>query len=300
MKADMKFLDRLRRPPLLTVPGVYDALGAHLVARAGFEGAFVSGAGVAYSKLGRPDIGLVSVSELADTVGHIRERVDLPLIVDMDTGFGNAVNAARSVRLLAQRGATAVQIEDQTFPKRCGHLRGKSIVPTAEMVGKLKAVLDHRPSADVLVVARTDAIAVEGFEAALDRAEAYAEAGADVLFVEAPRSRAEFAEIGRRFGRRIPLLANMVEGGDSPVTYAGDLGSLGFAIALFPGALARAAVKSMEALLGVLRANGTTAPFAPQMHTLKSLNDVLGTDQLLADSARYDPGIRPGFDKVTE
>jgi 2-methylisocitrate lyase-like PEP mutase family enzyme len=296
----MTFRDRLRQPLVLTVPGVYDALGAHLVARAGFEAAFVSGAGIAYSKLGRPDIGLVSVSELADTVGHIRERIDLPLIVDMDTGFGNAVNAARSVGLLARRGASAVQIEDQTFPKRCGHLRGKSVVPKAEMVGKLKAVLDHRPSAEVLVVARTDAIAVEGFAAALDRAEAYVEAGADVLFIEAPRSRAEFVEIGRRFGHRIPLLANMVEGGDSPVTSTGDLGSLGFAIALFPGALARAAVKSMESLLAVLRADGTTAAFAPHMHTLKSLNDVLGTDGLLAEFAGYDPGIHAGFDKAAE
>lgn len=296
----MTFLDRLKQKPALIMPGVYDALGAHLVERAGFEAAFVTGAGVAYAKLGRPDIGLVSVAELADTVGHIRERVRIPLLVDIDTGFGNAVNAARTVRLLAQRGANAVQIEDQTFPKRCGHLKGKGVIPAAEMVGKLKSVLDHRPSADLLVVARTDAIAVEGFEPALARAEAYLEAGADVLFIEAPRSRAEFAKIGRRFGKRVPLVANMVEGGQSPIADAADLTSLDFAIALYPGAIARAAIKAAEEVLAVLKRDGSTKAFAARMHTLKSLNTVLGTDILLAEAAKYDPSIAAAFGKAVE
>ncbi|HYZ64714.1 MAG TPA: isocitrate lyase/phosphoenolpyruvate mutase family protein, partial [Acetobacteraceae bacterium] len=154
---------RLGRSPLLVAPGCYDALSALLIERAGFEAAYLYGASIAYTRLGRPDIGLVSLTELADTVGLIRDRVALPLIVDADTGFGNALNVQRTVRLLARQGADALQLEDQATPKRCGHLRDKSLVSTGETVGKLHAALDARPGAHVLIIARTDAIAVEGF-----------------------------------------------------------------------------------------------------------------------------------------
>ena len=192
---------RLKMPGLIVAPGCYDALSALLIERAGFEAAYVSGASIAYTRLGRPDIGLVSFSELADIVAAIRERVSIPLIVDMDTGFGNALNVQRSVKLLAQAGASALQLEDQVTPKRCGHLADKSLVSAAEMCGKIRAALDARPSDEMLLIARTDAIAVEGFAAAIDRAEAYLAAGADVLFVEAPQTDEQLAAIGERFRR---------------------------------------------------------------------------------------------------
>jgi 2-methylisocitrate lyase-like PEP mutase family enzyme len=175
---------------------------------------------VAYTRLGRPDIGLTSVSEMADTMALIRDRVDLPVIIDADTGFGNALNAQRTMRLYERAGANALQVEDQTFPKRCGHLSDKSLIPPGEMVGKIAAMADARASDETLIIARTDAVAVEGFDAALDRAEAYVEAGADVLFIEALRSEEEMRAVPSSFAGRIPLLANMVEGGATPITGA--------------------------------------------------------------------------------
>ena len=168
---------------------MYDALSALLVAQAGFEAAYLSGASVAYTQLGRPDIGLVSAAEVADVIGRICDRVETPLIVDADTGFGNALNVQRTVRTFERAGASAIQLEDQATPKRCGHLAGKTLISPEEMVGKVRAAVDARRSENMLIIGRTDAIAVEGFQPALDRAEMYVEAGADILFVEAPRSR---------------------------------------------------------------------------------------------------------------
>src|SRR5215510_8067484 len=182
---------RLAREPIVVAPGVYDALTAHLAERAGFSTLYISGAAIAYTRLGRPDIGLVSMGEVAETVTLIRDRVDAHLVVDADTGYGNALNVERTVRVLERAGATAIQLEDQDFPKRCGHLDGKVLVPAAEMAGKIKAAVDARRSRETLVIARTDAIAVEGFERAIARAGLYRDAGADVLFVEAPQTRAE-------------------------------------------------------------------------------------------------------------
>src|SRR5271169_649544 len=186
---------RLAHPPILIAPGVYDALTALIAARAGFEALYVSGAGIAYSRLGRPDIGLVSMNEVVQTVTLIRDRVDAHLIVDADTGYGNALNVERTVRLLERAGANAIQLEDQDFPKRCGHLDGKAVIPAQEMAGKLKAAVDARHSAETLIIARTDAIAVEGFDRAMARAALFLEAGADVLFIEAPRERDELGRI---------------------------------------------------------------------------------------------------------
>src|SRR5499426_2526431 len=186
---------RLTRKPIVVAPGVYDALTAHLAEQAGFTAIYLSGAGIAYTRLWRPDIGLVAMSEVADTIALIRDRVGSHLIVDADTGYGNALNVARTVRLFERSGANAIQIEDQALPKRCGHLDDKALVPADEMVGKVKAALDARHSRETLVVARTDAIAVEGFEQAIARAVSYREAGADVLFVEAPKTRAELERI---------------------------------------------------------------------------------------------------------
>jgi len=281
---------RLTAPDILVAPGVYDGLTAALAADAGFEALYLSGAAVAYTRLGRPDIGLTSVSEMADTMGLIRDRVDLPVIIDADTGFGNALNAQRTMRLYERAGANALQVEDQTFPKRCGHLKDKSLIPVSEMAGKIAAMADARSSDETLIIARTDAIAVEGFDAAIARAEAYVAAGADVLFVEAPRSGAELQAVTAHFADRIPLLANMVEGGATPIQNAVDLQRLGFSIAIFPGGIVRALAKTAEAYFASLRAHGSNAPFAEQMHDFNGLNTKLGTESLLAAGKRYENG----------
>jgi 2-methylisocitrate lyase-like PEP mutase family enzyme len=280
--------ERLKQQKLLVAPGCYDAFSALLIQRAGFDAAYVSGASIAYTRFGRPDIGLVSFSEVVDCVAAIGDRVDIPLIVDIDTGFGNALNVQRTVKLVARAGASALQLEDQVTPKRCGHLNDKQLVSSAEMVGKIKAALDARPNENVLIVARTDAIAVEGFSAALDRAEAYVEAGSDVLFIEAPSSAEELAEIGRRFKGRVPLLANMVEGGKTPLTDAAALEALGYAIAIFPGGTVRALAHALADYFDSLKKNGTTAPYRERMLDFKGINDVLGTDEMLKTGRRYE------------
>lgn len=294
MTTDLRL--RLSAPPAILAPGVYDPLTALLAEQAGFEALYISGASLAYTQLGRPDVGLVSSDHLVDVVFRIRERVSAPLIVDADTGFGNALNTQRTVRLLERAGATAIQIEDQTFPKRCGHLAGKTIVPAAEMVGKIRAAVDARTSLQTLIVARTDALAVEGAAAALDRAAAYEEAGADILFVEAPRDLAQMRSINERFGGRIPLLANMVEGGDTPMLDAAELGDMGFSLVIAPGALVRAFIPLAEAFFASLKAAGSTAPFRDRMTDLRGVNQSIGLDALLAEGRRYDPDLKPGFE----
>ena len=285
----MSLRQRLAEDAILVAPGVYDALSAALASDAGFQAVYLSGASVAYTRLGGPDLGLVSVTEVADTIARIRERVATPLIADADTGFGNALNVARTVRLFERAGASCIQLEDQSFPKRCGHLKGKTLVPAAEMVGKVRAALDARASADTLIMARTDAIAVEGFKAALDRAERYVEAGADVLFVEAPESEEQMRDLNARFAGRVPLLANMVEGGRTPFLAADALEALGYSVAIFPGGLVRALTKAAQDYFATLKTHGTTTPFADRMLDFDGLNALLGTEAILAAGAKYDP-----------
>ena len=209
----MPLKKRLEQPDVLLAPGVYDALSALVAEQAGFEALYLSGASIAYTLLGRSDVGLTTVSEVVNTLAHITDRVKIPVIVDADTGFGNALNTQRTVRDLERAGASMIQLEDQTFPKRCGHLDGKAVVPLKEMEGKLRAALDARHSSNTLVLARTDALAIEGFELALERAERYLECGVDALFIEAVRTPEQMDIACKRFASRIPLLANMVEGG---------------------------------------------------------------------------------------
>ena len=284
----MNLRQRLSEPRLLLAPGVYDALTALIAEQSGFEAAYLSGASIAYTRLGRSDIGLTTFSEVCDTVAAIAERISIPVIVDADTGFGNALNTQRTVRGFERAGARMIQLEDQTFPKRCGHLAGKGVVPTGEMSGKLKAALDARASADTLIIARTDAVAVEGFEPALERAEAYLEAGADVLFVEAVRSEEQMRTVNARFAGRVPLLANMVEGGQTPVRSAADLEALGYRIAIFPGGAARAVAHTLQGYYASLKVHGTTAPWRERMLDFDGLNAVIGTPELLAQGRRYD------------
>jgi 2-methylisocitrate lyase-like PEP mutase family enzyme len=276
----------LAGPEIVVAPGIYDGLSALLVAEAGFKAAYLSGASICYTRFGYPDIGLVSMTEVADTLGAIRERATLPVIVDIDTGFGNALNVQRTVQLFEQRGASALQLEDQITPKRCGHLSDKVLISTAEMVGKIKAALDARRSQDMLLIARTDAIAVEGFDKAMARAQAYQEAGADMLFVEAPTSREDMAKVGHNF--KVPVMANMVEGGKTPALSAAELQALGFKLVIFPGGTVRALAFALRDYLGSLQAKGTTEPYRNRMLDFNALNGLLGTDSFRDRGKRYD------------
>ena len=278
---------RLQQATPVLAPGVYDALTALVAEQAGFEALYLSGASIAYARLGRSDVGLTTATEVADTLAQITDRVRLPVIVDADTGFGNALNTQRTVRAFERAGAAMIQLEDQTFPKRCGHLDGKGVVPVAEMCGKLRAALDARRSPDTLILARTDAVAVEGFDAALDRAEAYLECGADALFVEAVRSPEQMATACGRFAGRIPMLANMVEGGKTPVKTADELGAIGYRLVIFPGGTARAVAHTLQRYYASLHTHRTTAPMREQMLDFDQLNDVIGTPELLAQGRRY-------------
>lgn len=278
----------LARPQPLLAPGVYDALGALLAQQAGFDALYLSGASIAYTRLGRPDIGLTTATEVAHTLAHITDRVRLPVIVDADTGFGNALNTQRTVRDFERAGAAMIQLEDQGFPKRCGHLDGKTVVPAREMCGKLRAALDARRSADTLILARTDAVAVEGLEAALERAERYLECGVDALFIEALRTPDDMRAACERFAQRVPLLANMVEGGKTPVMSAAELGALGFRIVVFPGGAARAVAHGLARYYEVLRRDGTTAALRGQMLDFDGLNAVIGTPELLETGRKFE------------
>ncbi len=279
----------LSRPEIVVAPGVYDALGALLVAEAGFETAYLSGASIAYARFGKPDLGLLSLDDVAATLAAISGRVNLPIIVDADTGFGNALNVIQTVKRLEREGAAAIQLEDQTFPKRCGHLGGKSVIATGEMTGKIRAAVDARQNPDTLIIARTDAVAVEGIDAALDRAERYAEAGADMLFVEAPGSKSDLQRIVDRFAGRQAVMANMVEGGMTPALTAADLGAMGVSLVIFPGGLARATVFMVREYLASLRQNGSTDPYRARMVDFYGLNDLLGTDEYLRTGKTYEP-----------
>ena len=278
---------QLQTDRVLPVPGVYDGLSALLVEQAGFDCAFLSGACLAFARFGRPDMGLVCAAELRETVAVLRDRVSIPLIVDMDTGFGNALNVQRTVRDLERAGASALQMEDQLAPKRCGHMAGKTVIPAAEMVGKIRAALDARLDDSTLLIARTDALGVNGFEDALERAERYLEAGADALFIEAPQSVAQMQQIGRQFGGRTPLVHNLVEGGNSPVTGGAELQQLGYRVALYPAALLHQFVPAAQALLQVIANTGSTASLRSQLYELGDMNRVLGAEQLLAAAGQY-------------
>ncbi len=278
---------RLGRKEILKAPGVYDALTASLATDAGFECLYLSGAAVAYTKLGKPDIGLTSVSEMADTMTLISERVETPVIIDADTGFGNALNAQRTMQQYERAGASALQMEDQQYPKKCGHLADKKLISTKEMCGKISAMVDARKHQSTLLIARTDAIAVEGFNAAIDRAYAYKESGADVLFIEAPQTLEQLTSIGETFSPSMPLLANMVEGGTTPIKSAGELEQLGYSIVIFPGGIVRALAKTAIAYYTSLHKNGSTKPFSDHMFDFNGLNEVLGTKNMLAKGKQY-------------
>lgn len=290
---------RLGRKPIVVAPGVYDPFTALVATQAGFATLYVSGAAIAYTRLGRPDIGLVSMTEVTETLALIRDRVEVHLIVDADTGYGNALNVIRTVREFERAGADAIQLEDQDFPKRCGHLDGKALIPAPEMCGKIRAAVDTRHSAETLIVARTDAVAVEGFDRAIERAAMYREAGADVLFVEAPRTHDDLARVASTLGGGgLPLLANMVEGGKTPTLPAAELEAMGFALVIFPGAIVRALGFMASEFYGSLAAHGSNEPYRNRMLDFTGINELVGTPEMIALGQRYEapaskkPGVR--------
>ena len=290
MTGPQSLRQRLARKPILLAPGVYDPFTAALAESAGAQALYLSGAGIAYTRLGRPDIGLVSMSEVADTLALVRDRVGLPLIVDADNGYGNALNMQRTMRVFERAGANALQIEDQSYPKRCGHLSEKRLIGSREMVGKVKAAVDARASEETLVIARTDAVAVEGLSAAIDRAGAYAEAGADALFVEAPGSLEEMKAVCDALAGRAPLMANMVEGGKTPIRSASELEAMGFSLVIFPGGVVRAVAPAARDFYATLLRDGTSAAMRDRMFDFDELNEAIGTPQMLARGKAYEGG----------
>jgi 2-methylisocitrate lyase-like PEP mutase family enzyme len=263
MVAERSLTALLHRDAPLLLPGVSDALTAGIAVDVGFNAVYVTGAGVTNRYLGAPDLALITLSELAAHVDAIRDAVDVPLVVDADTGFGGPLNVRRTVKLLERHGAGAIQIEDQVSPKRCGHFAGKEVVETAEMVAKIHAAVDAREHDTTLIVARTDARQGLGLHEAVDRAGAYREAGADVLFVEAPLTVEEIRTVAGHVEG--PKLINMVEGGDTPILPLDDLAALGFDIVLYANTALRAAMKAMHAVLAHLRAHGSSAGVADQL-----------------------------------
>ncbi|HYC14827.1 MAG TPA: isocitrate lyase/PEP mutase family protein, partial [Stellaceae bacterium] len=246
----MGLKEKLAERRALLVPGAANALTARIIEDLGFEAIYLTGAGLANTSLGVPDIGLVTMTELVETTAAISAATALPLIVDGDTGFGNELNVVRTVRALERAGAAAIQLEDQVFPKKCGHFEGKGVIPAAEMVAKIRAAAEARHSADFLLIARTDARAIEGLDAAIERAARYAEAGADVTFVEAPQSAEELAAIPRRLP--LPQVANMVFGGKTPVLGQKQLAAMGFSLVLYANAALQASVLAMQEVLAAL------------------------------------------------
>lgn len=270
----------LAGPGPLLAPGAYDALSARLVEQAGFDLVYMTGFGTTAALLGRPDVGLLSGSEMVANAARLVAAVDLPVIADADTGYGNAINVVRTVRAYEQAGVAGIHLEDQVMPKKCGHMSGKAVIPAEEMVGKLRAAVAARRDADFVIIARTDAAATHGLDEALDRARAYAAAGADLLFVEAPTSIGEITRLAAELRGVAPLVFNWAEGGRTPPLTLNDLTELGFALVLFPIGTLLAATSAIRGLLARLRADGTPAAALPDLPSFTEFTDLVGLDEI--------------------
>lgn len=273
MKHTTKLRKLVEAEDILMCPGTYDPLMAKLIKRLGFEAMYMTGAGVSHSTLAMPDLGLTTMTEMVHRASQLADASELPLICDADTGYGNALNVMRTVREYERAGVAGIHIEDQEMPKRCGHFMGKSLIETDEMVGKLKAALDARQDEDFMIIARTDARTAVGFDEALDRAHAYAEAGADVIFFESPRSVEELTAVPKAIDK--PVLANMVETGLTPLLSASELQDLGYGVVIFAGGLARFLARQAEGFLQNLKNTGTTAAYMDRMNSFQEQNDLL-------------------------
>jgi 2-methylisocitrate lyase-like PEP mutase family enzyme len=280
------FKQRITQGQALLLPGVANPLAARVAEDIGYEALYVTGAGVANTELGLPDIGILNLTDMAAAVERIAGVVDLPLVVDADTGYGNSINCYHAVRRLEAAGAAAIQLEDQIFPKRCGHFDGKDVVPVAEMIGKIRAAVDARRDEATLIIARTDAYALEGYEATIDRAAAYVEAGADILFVEALTSDAEIRNAPRR--NPLPHLINIVFGGKTPEYSAEEFGAMGYKLILYANAALQAAVHGMQEVLGSLHATGGLAEVRDRLAGFAERQRLVRTPELDALRLRYE------------
>jgi 2-methylisocitrate lyase-like PEP mutase family enzyme len=279
--------EMVRGSEIVVAPGVFDGLSARLAARAGFRAVYATGGGIARS-MGVPDLGLLSMTEVVTHLAPIVEQAGVPVIADADTGYGNALNARRAVREFARLGVAGLHLEDQQFPKRCGHYDDKALVPVAEMAQKLRAAREALDDPDFVLIARTDAIAVEGLEAAIARAGAYAEAGADVVFVEAPESVAQIEEVARRLP--MPKLINMFQGGKTPLVPLPRLAALGYRIVIIPSDLQRAAIRAMQDVLAAIARDGNSAAVADRLASFQEREQVVDTAAYLALDRRYGTG----------
>ena len=291
MRTTTRLRELLAGPDLIVAPGAYDALSARLIAQAGFPAVYMTGFGTAASVLGQPDVGLLTMSEMVSRAAAIAAVIasvvgDLPLIADADTGYGNPINVRRTIREYERAGVAGVHIEDQVWPKKCGHMEGKQVIPKDEMVQKVRAAVEARQDPDFVIIARTDANAVHGLEDAIRRGKAYHEAGADVIFIEAPRSMTELRSIAQAFPG-VPLLFNWAESGKTPPLPLEEIRTLGFKLVIFPVSLLFAATYSMLGLLEVLKQGQTPTSFSSQMVTFSQFTEHIGLPDIQALEKRY-------------
>lgn len=282
-----RFRELLAARPIVVAPGAYDGLTARMVERSGFPAVYATGGGISYSMLGQPDLGLVSFAEMLERVREVASAVSLPVIADADTGYGGSLNVIRTVQAYERAGVSAIQLEDQVFPKRCGHMARKALIPAGEMAAKLEAACWARTDPDTVIIGRTDARSVEGLDAALERARRYAAAGADLLFVEAPASAEELARIARELPP--PAMANMVEGGTTPLAPVAELERLGYRLVIFPNLVTRVMAKAGLDALALLRRDGTSTPLLARMLPFPELNAFLGLAELDDLAERFAP-----------
>jgi carboxyvinyl-carboxyphosphonate phosphorylmutase len=281
----------LSTPGIVIAPGAYDALSARLIEQAGFDVVYMTGSGAANSLLGEPDLGLTTMTEMASQAARICATTTLPVVADADTGYGGPLNVRRTIQEYERAGVAALHIEDQVFPKRCGHFEGKQVIPVEEMVGKIQAALDARTDPNLVIIARSDAAAVEGLDSALARGRAYEAAGADALFIEAPRAVDELRAIGRSF--KVPLIANMVEGGATPLQPAAELEAMGFKLALHAGALLRSAALAIQQTLDYLRSTGSTIGIEDRLITFAERNRITDLDGMQGWADRFTADLAP-------
>ncbi|MFG1210964.1 isocitrate lyase/phosphoenolpyruvate mutase family protein [Xanthobacter flavus] len=285
MRSALVLKNLVARRAAITVPGTANAMFARVIENLGFDAIYVSGAGIANMALGAPDIGLTTLTEVAEATAAISDAVSLPIIVDADTGFGNAVNMVRTIRMLERAGAAGIQIEDQVFPKKCGHFSGKEVIATAEMVQKIKAAVDARIDGDIQIIARTDAAAVEGFDRAMERAHAFVEAGADMTFVEAPVTVEELARIPRELP--VPQIANIVFGGRTPDPGREQLAQMGFSLVLYANAALQAALKASYEVLEALKREGSLTSVSHRLATFDERQKAVAKDHWDQLETRY-------------
>ena len=286
MTVTSRFRELIERPEILPAMGGYDALSARLVERAGGEVVYMSGSSVSTSVHGYPDVGLTTMTEMVTRARGMAGAVDVPVFCDADTGYGNPINVRRTVEEYERAGVAGIHVEDQTFPKKCGHFEEKDVVPTDEMVGKIRAATDAREDEEFVVIARTDARAVEGFDAAVERSEAYLDAGADALFFEAPTTREELERVGETFPDA-PLVANMTEGGKTPLFTASEFEAMGYDVVLYPATGFKAAAKAMEELYAEIAETGTQAGMMDRLVTWEGRNEITGLDEIVDLERRY-------------